>query len=418
MLNKVKIRYIFATLCSLAVLNAVDLSFPVDNANFQLQTQAQAKKSGGTSGGGSFRSSPSSSSRSSSSSSKSSSSSSRSSSPSPKRDSSPSRSRSNQRERTAPSTYRPPIVVPRTVTPQRTQPSSTYRAPVYAPSQPPVYAPPASSTYYPPSRESVEYRTYSVPSSNGGDVRGTPTTSNEVYINDTSGRDRIIILFALLGISIPLFLLLYFLFKKMGTGKGNGAVTAIEKERDNDTVTLSKLQVALLVTDSTIQEELSQLSLSVDTGTPEGRWELLQESLLILQRNSDVWTYAVSSSESTNIDTAETTFQQRCFEERSKFSRETLSNVEGEVKTRPVATLDEEIGAYVVVTLLLGTAEDKPLFGAIRSTDELKDAIAKLAAMRSDYLMTFYLFWTPQQAGQGLSDEEMITEYTNLYRLA
>jgi uncharacterized membrane protein len=437
MLKNIKFKYLLTTVFSLALINNLDLQLPTNpQANWLvLETEAHAKKSGARSGGGSFtkRSSPSpSGSRSSNSRSNSSpsSSGSRSSSSGSRSNSSP---RSNQtptppsRLRSTPkSTPRPaPIYRPSTPVPAPVyRPSTPVPAPVYRPSTPvpaPVYRPstPVPAPVYRPSTGSSESRTY-YPANSGSSAVGVTSNSSSVDTNNFSWFNTIILLLVLGLVGIPIFILLFGLFSKLlsASNRNGVAVSSGEKERDNDTVTISKLQVALLSTATEVQEELSQLSTNIDTSTDAGLWELLQESLLVLQRNSEHWSYVLSSGEAVNINAAETAFSKLCFQERSKFSGETLSNVEGQVRSKAFATADRaDPGSYIVVTLLLGTADDRPLFGSIRSIDELKKALEKLSSMRSDYLMTFYLFWTPQQSGEGLSDDEMLMEYPELYRI-
>lgn len=193
---------------------------------------------------------------------------------------------------------------------------------------------------------------------------------------------------------------------------------ATERERDNNIVTISKLQVALLAGAKNVQKHLSELSLSINTDTDEGLLELLRESVLILLRNSDYWHYVLSSSESLAIDRAESRFQQLSVVERSKFSAETLSNVDGKIRQREAISPDEpEQSAYILVTLILGTANDRPLFKSIYSSEDLKLALEKIASIRDDYLMKFELLWSPQTEEDSLSEDELIAEYTDMIRL-
>ena len=191
-----------------------------------------------------------------------------------------------------------------------------------------------------------------------------------------------------------------------------------ERERDNNIVTLSKLQVALLADAKDVQKDLSELSLSIDTDTDEGLVELLRESVLVLLRNSDYWNYVLSGSDSLHIDKAESAFQNLSVAERSKFSAETLSNFDGQIRQREAIQPDEnDIAAYIVVTLILGTADDKPLFGKIHSKEELQLVLENLASMRDDYLMKFELLWSPQTEEDSLTYDELITEYTDMIKL-
>jgi uncharacterized membrane protein len=128
-------------------------------------------------------------------------------------------------------------------------------------------------------------------------------------------------------------------------------------ELDNDIVTISKLQVALRSAARSLQSELSALTLEADTETTEGLRQLLEASALSLLRNSDNWTHVLASSQTIDRrEQAETVFKRFSIEERSKFSVETLSNVDGKIRQRPLVELDpdEEPADYIVVTLLLG----------------------------------------------------------------
>ena len=309
-----------------------------------------AKKSGGRSRGGSFKSKSSKSS-------------------SPKRSSS-SNSNSNQRKSTTP--------------------SSTYR----------------NSTPVPTYRD-----------------RQLNSPANNVYIRGkrhTGGNIIGSILFFLMG-GVCIFVFLRIIFKVFSaiSSPQNRTNQKIVKERDNDRVTVSMLQIAVSSQAENIQEDLSELSLTTDTDTDEGLVELMRESALILLRNDHAWTHVLSSSNSLDINQAEEEFDKLSFAERSKFSSETLSNVDGKIKTRRSSdSSSDNFPGYVVVTLILGTADDNPLFTMINTEESLKEVLLKLSSMREDYLMKFELLWTPQTSQEYLTDEELLMEYTNLTLLA
>ena len=192
----------------------------------------------------------------------------------------------------------------------------------------------------------------------------------------------------------------------------------INRERDNNQVTVSQLQVALSPQAEGLQQELSTLSLSVNTNTDAGLAELMGESALVLLRHEKAWTHVLADSNSLHISNAEEVFSKISFAERSKFSSESLSNVDGNVKTKETVSYDgEDFSNYVVVTLILGTADDNPLFSKIHTEKQLKEVLLKLASMREDYLMKFELLWTPQKEGEYLTDDEFLMEYTNMIKL-
>ena len=188
-------------------------------------------------------------------------------------------------------------------------------------------------------------------------------------------------------------------------------------ELDNDIVTVSKLQVAVQSSALSLQSELSELTLEADTETTQGLRKLLEEAALVLLRNADNWTHVLGSSQTIDRrEEAETVFSRLSIEERSKFSAETLTNVDGKIRQREVVESDRNQGttAYIVVTLLIGTADDRPLFGKIDSAQAMQEALKNVAAMRSDYLMVFELLWSPQVETDTLTEAELATEYADL----
>lgn len=188
-------------------------------------------------------------------------------------------------------------------------------------------------------------------------------------------------------------------------------------ELDNDIVTISKLQVALKSSAHALQSELSELTLEADTETAQGLRKLLEEAALALLRNTEDWTHVLGSSQTIpRREEAEIVFNRFSIEERSKFSTETLTNVDGKIRQREVVESDRnaETPAYIVVTLLIGTADDHPLFSQIDSAQAMQEALKKVASMRSDYLMVFELLWSPQVETDTLTEAELATEYADL----
>lgn len=187
-------------------------------------------------------------------------------------------------------------------------------------------------------------------------------------------------------------------------------------ELENDIVTISKLQVALKSSAASLQSELSQLTLEADTETTAGLKKLLEDTVVALLRNTD-WTHVFGSSETiSNREAAETVFNRLSIEERSKFSAETLTNVDGKIRQRELIEpeKDEEGAAYIVVTLLIGTADDRPLFASIDTAEEMQETLKQVAAMQLDYLMVFELLWSPQVDTDTLTEAELAKEYGEL----
>lgn len=413
MLRNVKLQLLWATVLSFTVINSVNIHLPVGNreTGLKIGNEAEARSSGGRSGGGSFRSSPS---RSSSSPSRSSSGSS-----SSPRNSTPSQSSGgNTGGRAGGGSFQRTTPLPSSVRTQPTRPNSSWNEPYYR--QPgstvivPVpVAPPPVYTY--PNSVPANQSTYpqTVPGTANSVPAQIPTNSgySSTASNSSSDFPWLFLLMLLAVGSIGLWA--YFIFLKK---KGGSAA----QELENDTVTVSKIQVALLAQARSIQSQLTELSLNVDTDTSEGLMQLLQESALALLRSPENWTHVLATSQTVKSrEDAEAVFNQVSIQERSKFSAETLTNVGGRVRRQQPAMpdLDDGPAAYIVVTLLVGTADDKPLFEEIRTAEALKSALEKVASISPEYLMVFELLWSPQAETDSLTYDELLTEYTDMVQI-
>lgn len=390
-----KFRLISAALASFLLVQGVDLNttFETDSGVLSLDSQASARRGGGRSRGGSFRrSSPPRSRTTSPDSGGSTGTGSRSGS------TTPGGGGSNLNRTAPPSSFdRPynnnpgfgggPVIVP-----------------VPVPVNPPVYNDP----YY---RNDSPSRTQTAPNPPGTSSNPSGTTN---ATGDQEG-NWLIGLLALALIAGVAGLIIFFIIKAFRKGASGGL-----QELDNNTVTVTKLQVTLLAQARQIQMELSDLTTNFDPSTPEGLQQQLQESVLALLRTPENWSYVQSNSQvARTLEEAEAVFEQLSIAERSKFDVETLANVGGRVRRQTLKSDDDEGPAsYIVVTLLVGTAHDKPLLdGAVRTSEELTAALQRLAAIPPDYLMVFELIWTPQDPSDSLSYDELLSEYPDLIQL-
>ena len=193
-----------------------------------------------------------------------------------------------------------------------------------------------------------------------------------------------------------------------------------KQKTDEGGINVTKLQVALLAEARQIQRQLTELSLSADTSTNEGLSELLQESALALLRSPENWTHCLGNSQQfKGLDSAETGFNHWLMEERSKLSAETLTNLRGEVKQGEIITNpDEDPAAYIVVTFLIGSENEQPLFGEIRDEAGLKSALTRISLVPPESLLRFELIWSPQDESDSLTYDELLTEYTGLIQIS
>lgn len=203
----------------------------------------------------------------------------------------------------------------------------------------------------------------------------------------------------------------WYLLKSGKQAKGN--------ELENDIVTISKIQVGLLAEGRAIQQQLTEIVEAGDTDSIEGLHAQLQESVLALLRMPENWSHVQASSQTVKTrEEAEKVFNQLSIEERGKYTTETLTNASGKLVQKEFEIdPDKEPASYIVVTLLIGTADDQPLFTEIRTTEALTEVLNQFASVNADYLMRFELQWTPQAEGDSLTYDEMLLEYPKLLQV-
>lgn len=179
-------------------------------------------------------------------------------------------------------------------------------------------------------------------------------------------------------------------------------------------ISLAQLQVGLLASARDLQPELDQIAREADTDSGMGRSQVLQEVSLALLRHPEYWVYGASSSETTNWQNAETRFNQLSLSQRSKFTEETLSNVNNQLRTTtPVGKNSQDTGEYIIVTILAAT-EDKLSLPDVNGESNMRQALQTIGGLASDRLIAIEVLWTPQAPGDILTKDDIIAEYPNL----
>jgi uncharacterized membrane protein len=190
----------------------------------------------------------------------------------------------------------------------------------------------------------------------------------------------------------------------------------IDFELTNNVVTVSKLQVALRVRARTLQSRLNQLTANADTTSNEGLFELLQQTANLLLDYPDFWTHVLASSQTfASRETAAELLHHLLVVERGKVNTKTQTGLNG------ANLLTVNLGEshyYIVVTLLMCTADDQPLFAEIYSASLLRDVLQEITMMRSSYLMAFELLWSPQETMENLKDEDLEAIYGDMVPIA
>lgn len=195
----------------------------------------------------------------------------------------------------------------------------------------------------------------------------------------------------------------------------------------NPTVSVARLQVGLLANARELQADLDKLAASANTGSTAGLAQVLQETTLALLRHPEYWTHANSTVQQSRLASAEAEFNRLTLGERSKFSRETLSNVNSQLQQAPLDALlgsgddggslaTQELkdpGEFIVVTLVVG-AQGSLQLPAVNSTEDLRQALGVLGGVASDRLLALEVLWTPQAEGDVLTRDDLLVEYPSL----
>ncbi len=236
-----------------------------------------------------------------------------------------------------------------------------------------------------------------------------PTPS--YYGTDGGAGISLIFLLLVLGFFVLPIILNFIKLKSVSSPNGYSSGS----ELTNDVVTVSQIQVALLSQARALQGELEKIAARSDLDTQAELNQMLQETALTLLRYPEYWSYAkVNSKTLPSREQAAQFFEQLSIQERTKYKTETFVNIGGQVHRQSVTLPQEGDDYYIVVTLLVGTADDKPIVGIVHSVDELRAALQRLASISNDYLLIYELVWSPQDASDSLSSDQLLASYPDL----
>jgi uncharacterized membrane protein len=178
-----------------------------------------------------------------------------------------------------------------------------------------------------------------------------------------------------------------------------------------------KWQLALLSTARQLQRELQVLAHSASTDTSAGLASALQDLTVALTRHRDYWKYgAVQVQHPGSLDDAERAFNLLLAQERAKLSEEVTVNVDGVRRqtAMPATAPADEVGRYLVVTLIVATGY--PAFTAYPtpSLQELEGTLQRLGTLLAADLLALEVIWSPENPDDTLTEDELLTEYPEL----
>ncbi|MGL5083897.1 MAG: DUF1517 domain-containing protein [Microcoleaceae cyanobacterium] len=198
----------------------------------------------------------------------------------------------------------------------------------------------------------------------------------------------------------------------------------------SNSVSVAKVQVGLLAQARSLQADLNRMTETADTGSAAGRAQVLQEATLALLRHPEYWAYGAAHVQTQGLEAAETQFNRWTLAERSKFTAETLSNVNNQKlasvagsaivpgdETKALSEfVSEPISEYIVVTLVIGATGTLQL-PKIATLEAMRQVLSRLGSLSGEQLLAVEILWAPQADDDGLDADDMMTNYPELQLL-
>eukprot|EP00891_Asterochloris_glomerata_P002919 jgi/Astpho2/2919/Aster-01066 len=183
-------------------------------------------------------------------------------------------------------------------------------------------------------------------------------------------------------------------------------------------VSVAKVQVGLLGSARSLKRDLDRIAGRADTNTPEGLHYVMQETVLSLLRNPDYCIYGLSSlRKERSLDAGEDRFNEISMQERGKFKEETLVNFGGRTKRKPGSGSGTETMSDLMVVTILVAADADLKIPRIRGREDLKSALNKLGALRSEQVLAVEVLWTPEDENDSYHRDELFEDYPELVTL-
>lgn len=185
----------------------------------------------------------------------------------------------------------------------------------------------------------------------------------------------------------------------------------------NPKVSVARVQIGLLAEARHLQSDLNRMAETADTSSTTGLTQVLQEATLSLLRHPEYWAYAATECRQIGLAQAEAEFNRLALTERSKFSEETMSNVNSQVQqrtaTQSALATAEDPGEYIVATLVIGS-QSRLNLPKVQSSQDLRQVLSQVGSISGEQLLALEVLWTPQATGETLSSDEVLEAYPGL----
>ena len=140
--------------------------------------------------------------------------------------------------------------------------------------------------------------------------------------------------------------------------------------------------------------------------------------MLALLRNPEYCVYGYAASKvCRGPEQAEETFNDYSIDERGKFEKETLVNVNARRRAETVGVDPAaDTNDYILVTII-AAADGGVKMPDITDANDLKTALKRLGAVRVEALQAVEVLWTPQEDGDVLTQTQLLRDYPSLVNL-
>lgn len=164
-----------------------------------------------------------------------------------------------------------------------------------------------------------------------------------------------------------------------------------------------------------IQTELEEIAATCDTATPEGRAAMLAEVTLLVRRVRDAWVYGGAFNEPMGpLASAKERYDRHVDDERTRFERETITNVQGQKARQDAGELtrrSDEGEGLILVSIILAARTELFTVSTIADGEDLRKALEAASYLTAEQLIAVDVVWMPSEENDRMSSVELEAKY-------
>jgi hypothetical protein len=164
-----------------------------------------------------------------------------------------------------------------------------------------------------------------------------------------------------------------------------------------------------------IQRELKPIAQSCDSSTKLGRAAMLKDVTVLLRKVRDAWVYGGARNEPMGaLMDVKGTYDRHVDEARTRFTVETVSNVQGRTQRQDAGALSrrsDEGEGLILVTIVLAARCELFTVQKIADGEDLRKALEGAAYLGPDLLVAVDVIWMPSEEDDRMSSMELEARY-------